>query len=470
MTRLGFTTHPGLPPGPPLPAAAQTLAYLARPVDFIVGCHRRYGDCFTVDTVLFGVEVVVVQPEVIKQVFTGDPDVYRAGEANAALEPIVGRRSVLLLDGKEHLRHRRLLMPPFHGERMLAYASTMREVTEAAIARLPVGRPFTLHGVMQGITLDIILRTVFGVDEGEALAALRDALPRVLDRMGNPVAALALAPMFQRSLYGLSPWDAFVRDMKRADDLVLAQIDRRRRDASRGPRTDVLAMLLEARDEDGRPLTDQELRDELMTLLVAGHETTATMLCWAFDFILSDGRVRARLLDEIGKGDDPAAAAGIEYLDATIKEALRLRPVIPAVARKLSAPMDVAGHRLPAGTLLVPELYLTHRLPDVYPDPERFFPERFVDKKPDLYAWLPFGGGIRRCLGMAFAMYELKIVLATVLSRVRLHKVDPARARVALRGFTLVPGGGAEVVVDSIAPPAQRPAPVTMLRDAISTT
>ncbi len=415
-------------------------------------CHRRYGDCFTLDTLLFGVEVIIVHPDDIKQVFTGDPDVLRAGEANIALGPIVGNRSVLLLDGAEHLRQRRLLMPPFHGERMLAYAQVMRDVTEAAVARFPTGRPFSLHPVMQGITLDVILRTVFGVgDESEHSAALRSALPRVLDRLQNPLAALALAPAFQRGLYGLSPWDAFQRDMRRTDDLVYAQIARRRAEGQSAramdrPRTDILAMLLEARDESGRPMTDVELRDELMTLLVAGHETTATMLCWAFDLILGDERVRDRLSQELEAADDPTKN---EYLDATIKEVLRLRPVVPAVGRKLSEPMSVAGWNLPAGTLVVPSAYLTHRLPAFYPDPSRFRPERFVDKKPDPYAWLPFGGGIRRCLGMAFAMYELKVVLAAVLSRVRLRKARRAPARVALRGFTLVPADGTEVLVES---------------------
>jgi cytochrome P450 len=442
--RATFASPPGLPPGPPLPAFAQTLTFMARPVDFMEACHRRYGDCFTLNTLLFGVEVVVVNPEVIKHIFTGDPDVYRAGEANVALGPIVGRRSVLLLDGPEHIRHRRLLLPPFHGERMLAYVATMREVTEAAVKRFPFGRAFALHPFMQGITLDVILRTVFGLDEGAHSDELRAALPRVLDRMQNPVASFALAPAFQRSFYGLSPWDAFLRDMARADELVHAQIARRRESKS-GQRTDVLAMLLETRDEQGQPLTDAELRDELMTLLVAGHETTATMLCWAMDFVLHDGRVRARLEDELAGGTDPLKN---EYLDATIKEVLRLRPVIPAVGRKLSAPMTIAGYAMPAGTLVVPECYLTHRLPAYYPDPRSFRPERFLDKKPDPYAWFPFGGGARRCLGMTFAIFELKVVLATVLRTVRLRKASSSPARVSLRGFTLVPGAGSDVVVD----------------------
>jgi cytochrome P450 len=434
-----------LPPGPPLSATATTLAYLARPVEFFEQCQKRYGNCFTIETLLFGVEVAVVRPEDIKQIFTGDPDVLRAGEANGALAPVVGPRSVLLLDGPEHLRHRRLLMPPFHGERMLAYADTMRGVTEEALRNMPVGRPFAIQPAMQGLTLDVILRTVFGVDEGEHLTALRQALLRVLDRLGHPLASLALAPAFQRPFFGLSPWDAFQREMRHADQLIHAQIARRRAPPSDRPRTDILAMLLEARDEEGKPLTDAELRDELMTLLVAGHETTATMLSWAFDLILGDARVKARLLDDMASCADPSQSA---YLDATIKEVLRLRPVIPAVGRKLQEPMEVAGWALDKGTLVVPSIFLTHRLPDVYPDPMAFKPERFLDTKPDPYAWLPFGGGVRRCLGMAFALYEMKVVLATILPRVALRKARSLPSRVTIRGFTFVPADGTEVVID----------------------
>jgi cytochrome P450 len=325
----------------------------------------------------------------------------------------------------------------------------MREITEAAIPRFPVGPAFSMHPFMQGITLDIVLRTVFGVGDGSELAPLREALVRVLDRLGSRLAALALAPGFQRSFFGLSPWDGFVRDRSRADALIRRQIARRRAAiAQEGEaRQDILAMLLDARDEEGHPMTDDELRDELMTLLVAGHETTATMLCWAFELILAHRPVLERLLAEIAGADDPTK---LPYLDATLKEVLRLRPVIPAVGRVLSVPMEVAGRLLPARTMVVPVSYLTHRVPSYYPEPDAFRPERFLTEKPDPYAWLPFGGGVRRCLGMAFAMYELKLVLATVLSRVRLRKARPEPARVVLRGFTFVPQGGTEVVVEAL--------------------
>jgi cytochrome P450 len=437
-----------LPPGPPLPAAVQTLLYLLRPIDFLTGCQRRYGDCFSIDTIVFGPEVVVASPELVKQVFSGDPDELHAGEANVVLEPLLGRRSVLLLDGAEHLRQRRLMMPPFHGERMLAYARTMRSIAEQVVAGWPVGRPFALHPHMQRVTLDIILRTVFGVgaDERARLDALRDALTTILDGQASTIGALAGAPVFRRSFFGLSPWDAFQRALRRADELIHAQIAQRRADAA--PRDDVLSMLLAARDEEGRPMTDAELRDELMTLLAAGHETTATMLCWAFELILGDPQVEARLRAEIA-GADAAAIGRLPYLDAVVKELLRLRPVIPAVGRVLTAPMTLAGHRLPARTLVVPAVYLVHHRADVYPEPEAFRPERFLDNKPDPYAWLPFGGGVRRCLGMAFAIYELKVVIAAVLERVRMRRVRREPARVVLRGFTFAPEGGAEVVVAS---------------------
>jgi cytochrome P450 len=321
----------------------------------------------------------------------------------------------------------------------------MRAITEEAVARFPVGRPFALHPHMQAITIDVILRTVLGVDEEQAFADLRAALLKVLDRLGSPLSSLALSPAFQRGFHGLSPWDGFQRDLRRADELILRQIARRRADGTQG-RTDILAMLLDARDEEGRPMTDAELRDELMTLLVAGHETTATMLCWALDFVLGDARVLDRLRHEVAGGGDPAQG---EYLDAVLKEVLRLRPVIPAVGRKLAAPMEIAGWELPAGTLVVPALSVTHRLPAFYPDPTAFRPERFLDKKPDPYAWFPFGGGIRRCLGMAFALYELKVVLSTVVSRARLRRARPEPARVSLRGFSLVPAGGARVVMEA---------------------
>jgi cytochrome P450 len=457
-----------LPPGPPLPPLAQTALFLTRPIEFLNGCHRRYGDCFTVHTYLIGREVEIVHPDMVRQVFTGDPDVMHAGEANDILRPLLGSRSVLLLDGAEHVRQRKLLMPPFHGERVVAWGRTMRDITQAVVASWKPGETFSLHPHMQRITLEVILRTVFGVDEGSQLEDLRDALTRVLDRQSRPIDSLFTLPPLRRSLLGLTPWDGFLRDRDHADALIYRQIARRRAAQGQGatPRTDVLAMLLDARDEAGNPMTDAELRDELVTLLVAGHETTATMLCWAMDLLLGDERVLARVKREMDDAQsagelDPATLVKLPYLDAVIKEVLRLRPVVPAVGRRIKQPVRLGRHEIPAGELLVPVSFLTHRLASVYPDPEAFKPERFLDVKPDPYAWFPFGGGARRCLGMTFSLHELKVVLAAILSSVRLHKRTPGPAELTLRGFTVVPRGGVQVLVEAQLPrgrPSPRPA------------
>ena len=442
-----------LPPGPRLPSAVQTVLYLARPIEYLSYCQRRYGDTCTIDTLLFGKEVILSNPEDIKRVFTGDPDVLHAGEANAPLEPLLGARSVLLLDGAEHIRQRRLMMPPFHGERMVAYGRAMRDAALRMVARWPVGREFSLQPHMQRATLEIILRTIFGAADEDELAALGVALARLLERVTSSTSAIFTLPPLRHEVFGLSPWARFRREVERSDALIHERIARRR---AEGPREDVLSLLLQARDEDGRPMTDAELRDELMTLLVAGHETTATMLCWAFDLLLANEGVLDRLTGEIaGHEDDPAALARLPYLDAVIKEVLRLRPVIPAVGRRLTAPFELRGRVLPAGALLVPVTFLAHHDPANYPEPHAFRPERFLDKKPDPYAWFPFGGGARRCLGMAFALYEMKIVLATVLAGARLAKARAEPARVRIRAFTFAPAGGTKVVMRSrVAPPS----------------
>jgi cytochrome P450 len=433
-------------PGPDLPAVVQTMMYLARPEEYLTSCHRKYGDVFAIETVIFGKEVCIVRPEMIKTVFTSDPNDVRAGEANVALEPLVGHKSVLLLDGAEHLRQRRLLMPPFHGERMRDYAAAMREITTAAVDAWPRGKPLTLHPEMQKITLDVILRTIFGADD--ALAdELRVRLANLLEHLSSPLSMIGTVPAMRKEVFGLSPWARFRRAVEHTDELIFRQIAKRRREKSDGKasRTDVLSMLLDARDEDGKPMSDRELRDELMTLLVAGHETTATELAWAFDLILRDERVLSRVKAESAEHERAP------YTDAAIKEVLRLRPVIPAVGRVTHAPLTLGSFEIPVGTLVVPGVWLTHRLGDVYDDAATFRPERFLDSKPDPYAWLPFGGGIRRCIGMAFALFEMRVVLSTILSRVRLELVEKEPARVQLRGFTHAPRGGVQVIVRDVA-------------------
>jgi cytochrome P450 len=376
----------------------------------------------------------------VREIFTGDDDDLRAGEANVVLRPLLGVNSVLFLDGDRHARERRLMLPPFHGERMLAYADTMRAITDDVLDRWPVGRPFPIHPEMQAITLEIILRTVFGLEAG-ALAVLRDLLRRWIASALNP---LLLWPLLQVDFGRMSPWGRLLRLKREIDALLLAEIARRR-EAGAGERADVLSLLLAARDEEGRPMRDEELLDEMITLLVAGHETTATALAWTFHHLLANPDVL-----EACRAEARASSGGfaqLSLLDAVVKETLRLNPVITEVGRRLTRPMRIGGRDIPAGVAVGPCIYLVHRRPDVWPDPERFDPARFVGTRPSPYEFLPFGGGSRRCLGMAFALYEMKVVLATVLARAELAPMRGYRMKVVRRSITMAPSRGMPVVV-----------------------
>jgi len=417
--------------------------WIARPIPFLTSVSRRYGDFFTLRFV-FGPIVFIADPQTIKQVFRGDPDTFHAGEANATpLEPLMGRNSVLLLDGPEHMRQRKLMLPSFHGERMQGYGPLMREIAEREIARWPVGQPFGLRPRTQAITLEVIMRTVFGIRDAERLRRLGERLAAMLDigMHSRALAAIAIPPV--RRTIGRRIWSRFLRLRAAADAEIYDEIARRRGAADIAERDDVLSILLQAHDEDGRPMTDEELRDELMTLLVAGHETTATSLAWAFDLLLRHPAELERLQAEI------EAENGTEYLDAVIKETLRIRPVVPGVVRVLKAPVELNGFELPAGARVAPNIYLTHRRPDVYPEPERFRPERFLgDDAPDTYSWIPFGGGIRRCLGASFAMYEMQIVIPAILRAVRLRAAAAEPERIRRRAVTFVPEHDGRVVVE----------------------
>ncbi len=408
----------------------------------------RYGDPFTLRLATNPPLVVTTDPDTIRGIFTAGGEVLHAGAAGArVLSPLVGVHSVLVLDGAEHMRQRRLMLPSFRGARMKAYAEAMRDVATRAFRALPAGKPLPIHPVMQSITLEVIVRTVFGVEDAARMKRLGDQLARILDMGSRPSALAALFPMM---MFGRGR--AFLRERARADAMIHEEVRRRRDAGDAADRTDVLSLLLGAVDDDGRSMTDDELRDELVTLLAAGHETSATSLAWTVERVLSHERVYAALRDEIDRelGDEPVtdeSLARLEYLDATVKESLRLRPIIPMVVRKLAVPMTIRGFDLPAGCIVAPNIYLTHRRPDLYPDPEAFRPERFVGSKPNPYAWLPFGGGIRRCLGMAFALYEMKIVLATLLQEANLVLHASSSARTVRRAITFAPSGGVRVVV-----------------------
>ena len=423
-----------LPPGPKLPLPLQTLGWIARPGPFMERCRDRYGDAFTLRIQNEGTWVLLSDPAAIKQVFTGDPRLLHAGEANVILSPILGPSSVLLLDERAHMAQRKLLLPPFHGERMKAYGELMTSVAEAEIAGWPAGQVVATRPAMQRITLEIVMRAIFGVSEVGGLERLRTALTSMLDWTTKPSRLVLLVAAGPKGIHRLPEYRKVMGDL---DAVIHEEIARRRGEPDLAERDDILSMLLQATHEDGSPMSDAELRDELMTLLVAGHETTATALSWALERLARHPAAWERLRS----GDEP-------YLDAVLKETLRLRPVVPIVLRRLKAPMEIGGHELPAGVSAVPCIYLVHRREDVYPEPRAFRPERFLEQPAGTYTWIPFGGGVRRCLGASFALFEMAAVLR-VLAR-RMERLEPdgvVPERTARRSITLVPEREGRVLV-----------------------
>lgn len=399
---------------------------------------RRHGDVFRLRLYGLGDLVVISDPELIKQVFTGDPGVLHAGSVARILSPVVGEHSVLVLDEPEHLPERKLMLPPFHGDRMREYEQVMVDVTRAALTRWPRGRPIALQPLMAQITLDIIIRAVYGIDDAPRQDALRGALRRMLDDGASELAFQV--PALRRDIGPYQSWRRLRELVARVDELIFAEISGRRVAGDLEQRADILSLLLLARREDGSALSDEELRDELVTLLTAGHETTATALAWTFELLSRNPDVSSKTVKAVEEEDD-------RYLDAVVQEALRLRPVIPIVARRLAAPLKIGAYELPKGMVVAPGIYLTHMRPDVYPEPAVFRPERFLEEAPGTYSWLPFGGGVRRCLGASFAQFEMRVVLREVLSRVTLRPADRTAERIGRRSITLAPKRGTRVVV-----------------------
>ena len=441
-----------LPPGPRSPRPFQTLKWIWKPIPFMRACAEAYGDAFTIRLIGAPPLVFCSQPAAIKEIFTGDPDILRAGRGNELLRFVFGPNSVVLLDGARHRRERKLLMPPFHGERMRLYGGIMREIADRSIDDWPVEQVFPIHKYMQQITLDIILRTVFGVGEDETSSRLRALLVEFLGLFGS--SPLLLIRRLHVNLGPLTAWKRIVELGREIDRLLYDEIGRCKKDDLQ-ERTDIMAMLVAARDEDGQPMTDDEIRDELITMLVAGHETTATSLSWVVHRLLQNPDVLAEAQAEVasvtGNGSEGREVtaeqiAELSYLDAVIKETARLNPILPIVTRYLEAPTRIGDHDLPAGCVVSPCIYLTHRRPDVWPEPETFKPERFVDTRVDPYTFFPFGGGLRHCLGAAFAGYEMKIVLARMLSRAVLRPQPAYTVRVVRRGITFAPSGGLPVI------------------------
>lgn len=436
------------PPRMPLPKAVQTAWWMRRPNEFMAACAERFGDTFRVDFAGNPPIAVTSNPEYVREVFTSNGDDVRFGEVNDYLAPLFGEHSIFLSDGDRHKRQRRMLLPPFHGERMRLYAETMGEVTLSHVASWRDGEPFRLMDETHDIALDLILRTIFGVEDADEMREMSAALLEMMRAIESPLGSLGLIPALRLDFPG-SPWRKYLRLRAAAHALVQRAITRRRAQAGED-RTDMLSMMLEARDENGVAMTDDELRDELITMMVAGHKTTATAICWAFERLFATPRAYERLQREVRGvcGNDPPKPDQLnrlEYLDGVIKESLRIRPLLAMIARKLHAPMQFGQYEVPAGWIVAPSLYLTHHNVDVYPEPHEFKPERFIDVRPDPYAWFPFGGGSRRCLGMPFALYEMKIVIATILSRKVLALAQRTPVSVERSVITLAPAGGLRV-------------------------
>ncbi len=461
---------PSLPPGPPQSPLRQLVRWARDPIGFLEDCHKTYGDVYT--TRLPGTPPMVsfALPEAAKEIFANAGDTMWAGEANEPIEFLVGRHSLVRLDGSRHKRERKLMMPAVHGDRMASYGTQMRVITDDVIGRFRAGDVMDVQETMQEITLRVILESVFGVPAGEEQMRLRGLVVEFLSQAMNPTVTIAsilasgdrfrdflsnrLAPVLDRAGFlakGL-PWARIARCVRELDALLYREIAERRQVAK--DRNDVMSMLIQAVDEEGRGLTDQELRDEMMVLLIGGHETTSTTLTWSLALALEHPEVAASIREEYDRvfadgGWDPGRIPELKYAEAVTKEALRLYPVASAVGRRLKQATTIAGYALPEGVVVSPNIYHIQRDPKVWPDPLRFDPMRFIEKKPRPTEWLPFGGGVRTCLGMAFSLYEMKVVLPIVLHRMGLRRTG-ALPKLAQRGILLGPSAPIRLAVESV--------------------
>jgi cytochrome P450 len=414
-----------LPAGPTQPPAMQTARWLARPIRFLEDCRRAYGDAFSVMFKGFRTPLVIVShPDVIRALY-GERGHHMPPGRQITLKPLVGARSLLLLEGQEHLERRKVMLPPFRGDRMRSYEDVMRSSTEREVAQWPEGRAFAVHPSMQSITLDVILRAVFGVSD----EARRDRLHALL---GGLLAQTTSMSLQVQVLFGrMQPLEALQRQAKEIDDLLVEEIAERRA----APGEDICSLLVQARFADGTGMDDLEIRDQLMTLLMAGHETTATGLAWTLDLLIRHPDVLAK-----------TRSHGDEYRRAVVSESLRLRPVVPLAGRRLAVELEVDGLRLPVGTDVSPSMWLAHTRPDEYPEPYAFRPERFLDKPPSTYTWIPFGGGVRRCIGAPFAELEMRIVLEEILARFEIRAAGRRAEGIARRNVTFSPRHGTRIV------------------------
>lgn len=431
---------PGLPPGPSWSPAGATLRWLLRPIALMEGSRDRYGDAFTIRFQHEGTTVLISHPQDVQLLFTAAASVAHAGEGRRLMQPIFGDNSLLCLDEEIHAQQRRLLLPPFHGDRLSAYGELIADITRAELAKCQLGTPVRFAPRLRAIALEIILRAVFGVRDAVRAAALRDAMSQLLDLTSS---LLRMAPLMLLGPARAPRIPTVRRLLERVDRLVFGEISARQGEPGLHERPDVLSMLLTSEHSDGTRMSPVEVRDQLVTLLIGGHETTATGLSWAIERLARSPTVMQRLRSEAIAGED-------RYLDAVVKETLRARSVLPVVSRLVKAPLQLREHRIPAGTIVSACTYLVHHRADVYPEPYLFRPERFLDSAPGTYTWIPFGGGVRRCLGASFAMLEMKTVLKVLSEELRIAPVDTAPEAVGRRAITLVPKDGCEIVCERL--------------------
>ncbi|MEH2163784.1 MAG: cytochrome P450 [Nostoc sp.] len=441
-----------LPNGPKTHPWVQMYHWLTNPLEYIETCTKRYGDIFTLQLGSnFAPQVFISNPQAIQQIFTTDPKQLDSGEPAGIKAPLLGQQSLLSLEGKPHQRQRKLLTPPFHGERMLAYGELIREITEQASSQWQVGETFTVLPSMQEISFQVILKAVFGLEDGPRYKKLNELLIAILNpKIPLLRTVLLIFPSLRQDLGAWSPWGKYLRLRQQIDQLIYAQIQERKAQPNLSG-TDILSLMMAARDEAGEPMTDLELRDELMTLLVAGHETTATSLSWALYWIHHRPEVREKLLqelDNLGEKPDANAIFRLPYLNAVCSETLRLYPVATsALSRLVKSPLQIGGYNFEPGTILIPSIYLTHHREDLYPESKQFKPERFLERQFSQSEYLPFGGGNRRCIGMAFALFEMKLVLATLLSGWQMELADNKPVKPVRKGLLFSPAGGVQMVV-----------------------
>ncbi|PSB03149.1 cytochrome P450 [Merismopedia glauca] len=443
-----------LPDGPKVPVLIQIVRAMFDQFALAEKYYQKYGEIYyTPKSLLLPAFAIFNDPKAIEKVFTADPNSFEVGQQSSLpIRVLLGDNSLVALSGIQHQRQRKLLMPPFHGERMKSYGATMIKITKQVISQWEVGKPFSIRDYTQDISLRVILETIFGLDEGEKFERLRQVLVEWLDIFNSPLrSSLLFLPFLQKDLGTWSPWGQFIRKKQIIHEILNTEIDRRRNN----PDTladDILSLMLAARDEDGQPMSNAEIRDELITMLFAGHETTANSLAWAFYWLhyLPEIGQKLRLeLNSLDKNADGNTINKLPYLNAVVSETLRLHPVVAFVNRQLKVPFEIMGYTFEPGTSLFPSIYLTHQREDIYPEPKKFKPERFLEKQFSPYEYLPFGGGNRRCLGYAFALFEMKLVLATVLSEVELELLDKHPLKTMRRGITFTPAGGVKMMVKS---------------------